>query len=90
MGEGGLLDGGGVTGLGAEVKQQLGDAGLAVGTLALGVDDPDLAKVDGRRESGTFGVAGDELDVLDAAALQVGCVSITASAVLEGNSHWEW
>lgn len=68
-GGGGLLDGGGVTGLGAEVEQQLGDTGLAVGALALGVDNPDLTEVDGCRESSTFGVAGDELYVLDAAAL---------------------
>lgn len=68
-GEGDVLDGGGVAGLGAEVEEQLGDAGGAVGVLAERVDDPDLAEVDGRGESGALLVAGDELDVLDAAAL---------------------
>jgi len=64
-----LLDGDGVTGLGTKVVQQLGDTGLAVGVLALGVDDPDLAEMDGRGKSSTLRVTGNVLHVLDTAAL---------------------
>jgi hypothetical protein len=65
-----LLDGDGVTGLGAEVIQELSDTGLAVGVLALGVDDPDLTQVNSRSKSSALRVAGNVLDVLDTAALQ--------------------
>jgi len=41
--------------------------------LALRVDDPDLAEVDSRRNSGTLLVARDELDVLNTAALKKVC-----------------
>jgi predicted sugar kinase len=66
-----LLDGGGVAGLGAEVIQQLSNTRLAIRILALRVDNPDLAEVDGRGERSTLGVAGNVLDVLDTAALKV-------------------
>jgi hypothetical protein len=68
---GNLLDGDGVTSLGAQVKQQLGNARLALGVLALRVDDPDLAEVDGSSESSAFGVARDVLDILDTATLHM-------------------
>jgi hypothetical protein len=38
--------------------------------VAEGVDDPDLAEGDGCGEGCGLGVAGDELDVLDAASLE--------------------
>lgn len=63
------VDGDGVAGLGAKVVQQLGDALVALRVLAEGVDDPDLAEVDGGGEGGALRVARDELDVLDAAAV---------------------
>jgi hypothetical protein len=46
-----LLDGDGVASLWSEVVEQLDDALLAVGVFAEGVDDPDLAEVDGGGES---------------------------------------
>lgn len=72
MGTGGLLDGRGVAGLGTQVEQQLSNTLLAVSVLAQGVDDPDLAEMDSSGEGRTLGVAGDELNILDAAALHVG------------------
>lgn len=83
-GQGGLLDGRGVAGLGAQVEQQLGDTLLAVSVLAQGVDDPDLAEMDSSGEGRTFGVAGDELDVLDAAALHVGLSVLLVTLSLKG------
>lgn len=56
-------------GIGAEVVQELRDTLLAVGVLAEGVDDPDLAVLDGRGERRALLVARDELDVLDALAV---------------------
>ena len=72
---GGLLDGRGVAGLGTKVEQQLSDALLAVSVLAQGVDDPDLAEMHSSGEGRTLGVARNELDILDAAALHVVCQS---------------
>lgn len=82
-----LLDSSGVAGLRAEVIQQLSDTGLAMLVLALGVDDPDLAEVDGRGESSAFLVAGDELDVLDTTSLLT--ISMTSKCVWV-DIHQEW
>jgi hypothetical protein len=68
---GNSLDGDGVTSLGAQVKQKLCNARLALGVLALRVDDPNLAEVDGSSESSAFGVARDVLDILDTATLHM-------------------
>lgn len=59
------VDGDGVAGLLAEVVEELDGALLAVLVGAEGVDDPDLAEVDGGGDGGGLLVAGDELDVLD-------------------------
>lgn len=67
MGE--VLDSDSVTGLGTKIVELLNNTLLAVGILAKGVDDPDLAEVDGSSESGSFRVIGNELDVLDTTTL---------------------
>ena len=74
VGEAGVVrdvgeDGGGVAGVVAEVVEEFGNALGAVGVFAEGVDDPDLAEVDGRGEESGLGVAGNEFIVLNAATL---------------------
>lgn len=63
------VDGNAVFCLGTEVDEQLGHALSAVCVLAERVDDPDLSRVHGGRECSGLGVARDELDVLDSAAV---------------------
>ena len=74
VGEAGVVgdvgeDGRGVASVVPEVVEELGDALGPVGVFTEGVDDPDLAEVDGRGKEGGLGIARDELVVLDAAAL---------------------
>jgi hypothetical protein len=64
-----VLDSDSVTGLGTKIVELLNNTLLAVGILAKGVDDPDLAEVDGSSESGSFRVIGNELDILDTTTL---------------------
>lgn len=64
-----ILDGDSITGLGTKVIELLNDTLLAVRVLAKGVDDPDLAKVDSSSQSSSFGMIGNELDVLNTATL---------------------
>lgn len=88
-----LLDSDGVTGLRAEVVQELSDTGLAVLVLALGVDDPDLAEVNGGGESSAFLVAGDELDVLDTTSLlkiSMGPMFTGVEMLIGVDIHQEW
>lgn len=59
----------GVASLWTKIVQQLGHTLRAIGLPPERVDDPDLAEVDSRRNGCRLGVAGNELDILDAAAL---------------------
>ena len=52
------VDGEVVAGFGTEVEEELCDALLALGVLAEGVDDPDLAGSDGGGEGGGLAVTG--------------------------------
>lgn len=63
------VDGQVVAGAWAEVEEELGDTLLALGVLAEGVDDPDLAGADGGSDSSALLVARDEFDVLDTLAI---------------------
>lgn len=56
--------------------------------LALRVDDPDLAEVNGGGESSAFLVAGDELDVLDTTSLIT--ISMTSMFIGGKGIHQEW
>lgn len=63
------VDGNGVTGLLAEVVEELNGTLLAVLVGAEGVDDPDLSEVDGGGDGSRLLVTWDELDVLDTATV---------------------
>lgn len=64
-----LLDGCGIAGLVPQVVEHLGHTWVTVLIFAMRVDDPHLAEMDRGRQGRRFLVAGDELDVLDTAAL---------------------
>lgn len=64
-----LLNGNSVASLGTEIIELFDNTLLAVRILAKGVDDPNLAEVNGSSQSGSFGVVRNELDVLNTAAL---------------------
>jgi len=63
------VDGEGLLSLIAEVVEQLSHTLFSVGSSAEGVDNPDLAGADCGGKGGRFGVARDELNVLDAGAV---------------------
>lgn len=63
------VDGRGSLGPGAKVVKQLSNTLLAVGVVAEGVDDPDLAGSNSSGKSSGLGMTRNELDVLDALAV---------------------
>lgn len=63
------VDGDRVLSFVTQIVEELCNASLALHVGTEGVGDPDLAKMHGRGECGALGVAGDELDVLDSAAV---------------------
>lgn len=63
------IDSNGVAGVGTEIVEEFSDAGVPVCVGFVRVDDPDLAQMDGCCEGSVIGVSGDELHVLDSAAV---------------------
>lgn len=66
-----LLDSDGVTSLGTKIIELFDHTLVTIGVLAQRIDDPELTQVHGSGNSSRFGVAGDELDVLNTATLVV-------------------
>lgn len=64
-----LLDSDSVTGFRTEVVELFNHTLVAIGVLSQRIDDPELTQVHGSGNSSGFGVAGDELDVLNTATL---------------------